>query len=114
MPKKANQKLKLLYIKEYLLRNTDENHSVTVSIVFPTNAVTIPTGGKINVTTDNTSKSVVGMESTSVAGTEPRDTSPKNTACKYKSARFAARPTITAVITPAISLISFGEMVSVS
>lgn len=30
MPKKSNQKLKLLYIQDYLLKNTDENHAVTV------------------------------------------------------------------------------------
>lgn len=30
MPKKSNQKLKLLYIRDYLLNNTNENHAVTV------------------------------------------------------------------------------------
>lgn len=30
MPKSQNQKLKLLLLKDYLLENTDENHSVTV------------------------------------------------------------------------------------
>ena len=30
MPKKPNHKLKLLYIQDYLLKNTDENHAVTV------------------------------------------------------------------------------------
>ena len=30
MSKTPRQKLKLLYIKDYLLKNTDENHSVTV------------------------------------------------------------------------------------
>ena len=29
MPKSANQKLKLLYIRDFLLRNTDDEHSVT-------------------------------------------------------------------------------------
>lgn len=31
MPRNSRQKLKLLYLKEYLLANTDENHAVTVS-----------------------------------------------------------------------------------
>lgn len=31
MSKKANQKLKLLYIKDYLLRNTDQDHGVTLT-----------------------------------------------------------------------------------
>ncbi len=31
MPKKPRQKLKLLYLRDYLLRNTDENHGVTVA-----------------------------------------------------------------------------------
>ena len=30
MPKSANQKLKLLYLMQYLLRETDESHGVTV------------------------------------------------------------------------------------
>lgn len=30
MPKSSNQKLKLMYIRQYLLENTDENHAVTV------------------------------------------------------------------------------------
>ena len=30
MPKKPNQKLKLMYIQDFLLKNTDENHAVTV------------------------------------------------------------------------------------
>lgn len=31
MPRNSRQKLKLLYLKDYLLANTDENHAVTVS-----------------------------------------------------------------------------------
>ena len=30
MPRSYNQKLKLLYLKDYLLRNTDEDHAVTI------------------------------------------------------------------------------------
>ena len=30
MARSANQKLKLLYLMRYLLRNSDENHPVTV------------------------------------------------------------------------------------
>lgn len=30
MPRNFRQKLKLLYLKDYLLKNTDETHAVTV------------------------------------------------------------------------------------